>query len=42
MKELAHIVEEDSPLESLHPETVALYRQLTASERPARLAKTGS
>jgi len=41
MKELAHIVEEDSPLEGLHPETVALYNQLTSGERAApRLSRT--
>jgi DNA-binding SARP family transcriptional activator/uncharacterized membrane protein (DUF441 family) len=41
MKELAHIVEEDSPLEALHPETVALYNHLTSGERSARLSKAG-
>ena len=41
MKELSHIVEEDAPLESLHPETVALYTELTSGERAARLARTG-
>ena len=41
MNELAHIVEEDAPLESLHPETVALYNELTSGERAARLARTG-
>src|SRR5207253_7740378 len=40
MKELAHIVEEDSPLEGLHPETVALYNQLTSGERAPRLPRT--
>jgi hypothetical protein len=41
LKELSHIVEEDSPLETLHPETVALYNELTSGERAARLARTG-
>ena len=35
MKELSHVVEEDSPLESLHPDTVALYNELTPDERAA-------
>lgn len=37
MTELRHIVEEDSPLDSLHPETVSLYTTLTSRERAARL-----
>jgi DNA-binding SARP family transcriptional activator len=41
LSELSHIVEEESPLESLHPETVALYNELTSGERAARLARTG-
>ena len=41
LKELSHIVEEESPLETLHPETVALYNELTSGERAARLARTG-
>ena len=41
LSELSHIVEEDSPLETLHPETVALYNELTSGERAARLARTG-
>jgi DNA-binding SARP family transcriptional activator len=41
LSELKHIVEEDSPLEGLHPDTVALYNRLTSSERAARLARTG-
>ncbi len=41
--ELSHIVEEDGePFESLHPETVAVYAQLTSGERAARLAPAGS
>jgi DNA-binding SARP family transcriptional activator/LysM repeat protein len=30
-KELAHMVEDDDPVDSLHPETVAVYKQLTHS-----------
>ena len=41
LSELSHIVEEESPLETLHPETVALYNELTSGERAARLARTG-
>jgi hypothetical protein len=41
LSELKHIVEEDSPLDGLHPDTVALYNRLTSSERAARLARTG-
>ncbi|MBV8981563.1 MAG: hypothetical protein JO086_11735 [Acidimicrobiia bacterium] len=40
MNELAHVIEEDCPLENLHPETVALYNELTSGERAARLART--
>jgi hypothetical protein len=36
LKELSHVIEEDSPLDSLHPETVALYNRLTN-----RFARTG-
>jgi hypothetical protein len=41
LNELTHIVEEDAPLESLHPDTVAVYNELTSGERAARLARTG-
>jgi len=41
MNELSHIVEDDSPLDALHPETVALYTELTSGERSARLVSTG-
>lgn len=40
LNELSNIVEEDSPLAGLHPETVALYNKLMAGE-PTRLARTG-
>src|SRR5207253_4296857 len=36
LNELTHIVEEDAPLDSLHPETVAVFNQLTSGERAAR------
>jgi hypothetical protein len=39
--ELSHIVEDDGPFESLHPETVAVYSELTSGERAARLVRTG-
>ena len=33
LNELTHIVEDEEPLDCLHPETVAVYRQLTSGER---------
>jgi hypothetical protein len=40
LKELAHVVEDDSPLDALHPDTVQLYNELTSRERPAPLTRT--
>jgi hypothetical protein len=31
MEELGHVIEEDDPVAAVHPETAALYRQLTGS-----------
>jgi len=42
LNELAHVVEEDSPLDTLHPETVQLYNDLMSRERPAPLTRTAS